>query len=265
MPHIKVKDIQIYYEIYGTGAQSLTLIRGLGADLSTWFPQIPELSRHFRTLVFDNRGAGRTDKPDAPYSMRQMAEDTNGLLEALDIRRTALLGISMGGMIAQEFAIHFADKLSSLILGCTTFGGSESVPPAQETLQAILAGADADEKTLQLQERAVFCDDTIAAHRDAIAAYAAARSRFPIPPDSLARQADAIRRHDTANRLAQIQTPTLIMTGTDDRLIPPENSRLIAARIPGATLKEMPGGHLFMVENPSMFNRAVIEFVKTHP
>jgi len=119
-----------YYEIYGTGAQTLTLIRGLGADLSTWFPQIPELSKHFRT-------------------------DTNCLLEALNIRRTALLGISMGGMIAEEFAIHFPDKSSSPILGCTTFGGSESVPFKQENLEAILAGADADEKTRQLQERAI--------------------------------------------------------------------------------------------------------------
>jgi pimeloyl-ACP methyl ester carboxylesterase len=264
VPHIKVKDIQIYYEIYGTGAQTLTLIRGLGADLSTWFPQIPELSKHFRTLVFDNRGAGRTDKPDAPYSIRQMADDTNGLLEALSIRRTALLGISMGGMIAQEFAIHFPDKLSSLILGCTTFGGSESVPPPHETFMAILAGVDADEKKRQLQERAIFCDDTIARHRDVIVAYAAAKSHFPIPPDSLARQADAIRRHNTASCLGQIQTPTLIMTGTDDRLIPPENSRLIAMRIRGAILKEVPGGHLFMAEYPDVFNRAVIEFVKRH-
>jgi 3-oxoadipate enol-lactonase len=264
VPHIKVSAIQIYYEIYGTGARMLTLIRGLGADLSTWFPQVPELSKHFRTLVFDNRGAGRTDKPDAPYSIKQMADDTNGLLEALDIRRTALLGISMGGMIAQEFAIHFPDKLSSLILGCTTFGGSESVPPPRETLKAILAGADADEKTRRLQEQAVFCDDTIASHRDVIAAYTAAKSLFPIPADSLERQADAIRRHDTASRLDQIQTPTLIMTGTDDRLIPPENSRLIAMRIRGALIKEMPGGHLFMAEYPDVFNRAVIEFVRKH-
>jgi pimeloyl-ACP methyl ester carboxylesterase len=264
VPHIKVNDIQIYYEMYGTGAQTLTLIRGLGTGLSAWLPQIPELSQHFRTLVFDNRGAGRTDKPDAAYSIKQMADDTNGLLETLNIRRTALLGVSMGGMIAQEFGIHFPDKLSSLILGCTTFGGSESVPPPRESIQAILAGADANQETRQLQERAVFCDDTIASRRDVIAAYSTAVSRFPIPPDSLSRQADAIRRHDTASRLGQIQTPTLVMTGTDDRLIPPENSRLIAMRIRGAILKEMPGGHLFMVEYPDVFNRAVIEFVKRY-
>jgi pimeloyl-ACP methyl ester carboxylesterase len=262
VPHLKVDDIQIYYEIHGAGPRTLTLIRGLGSDLSAWFPQVPEFSQHFRTVVFDNRGAGRTDKPDAPYSIRQMAGDTNGLLKALAIQRTALLGISMGGMIAQEFAIHYPEKLSCLILGCTTFGGPESVPPSRETLNAILAGANADEKTRQLQEQAIFCDETIADHRDVIAAYAAARSRFAIPPDSLARQAEAIRKHDTASRLAQIQTPTLVMTGNSDRLIPPENSRLIASRIRGSILKELPGGHLFMTEYPEVFNHTVIEFAK---
>jgi 3-oxoadipate enol-lactonase len=264
VPYIRVGGIQIYYEIHGTGGHTLTMIRGLGSDLLAWFPQIPELSEHFRTVVFDNRGAGRTDKPDEPYSIKQMAEDVNGLLDALHIRRTALLGISMGGMIAQEFAINHPEKLNCLILGCTTLGGPESVPPPPEVLIAILARPDADEKTRQLQERAIFCDDTIANHRDVIVAYTEAKSKFPIPPFSLARQADAIRKHDTASRLGQIQTPTLVMTGTDDRLVPPRNSRLITARIPGAILKEFPGGHLFMTEYPDVFNHAVIDFAKPY-
>jgi pimeloyl-ACP methyl ester carboxylesterase len=264
VPHIKVADIQIYYEIHGSGPQTLTLIRGLGADLRAWFPQIPEFSLHFRTIVFDNRGAGRTDKPNAPYSIKQMADDTQRLLEALEIRRTALLGISMGGMIAQEFAIHYPEKLSCLILGCTTFGGTESVPASKETLAAILAGAGEDEKTRLLQEQAVFCDDTIANHRDVITANAEARSQFPIPQFALFRQADAIRMHDTSTRVGQIQVPTLVMTGTQDRLIPPENSRLIATRIPSAILKELPGGHLFMTEYPDVFNRTVTGFVNQH-
>jgi pimeloyl-ACP methyl ester carboxylesterase len=262
VPHIKVDDIRIYYEIHGEGKQTLTMIRGLGSDLSAWFPQIPEFSKHFKTLVFDNRGAGRTDKPDGPYSMKQMAQDLNGLLGALNIQRTALLGISMGGMIAQEFAIGHPEKLSCLILGCTTFGGSEAIPPSREILNAILAGPDADEKTRRLQEQAMFCADTIANRRDVIAAYTEARSRFPIPQNSLALQAAALRAHDSANRLQQVQTPTLVITGADDRLIPPENSRLIAERIPGAIFNKLPGGHLFMVEYPDAFNRAVIEFVK---
>src|SRR5262249_35540172 len=134
VPQVRAGDIDIYYEIHGSGAPTLTLIRGLGADLCSWFAQIPEFSKHFQTVVFDNRGAGRTSKPDTPYSIRQMAADVNRLLDALHIRRTALLGISMGGMIAQEFAIHYPEKLSCLILGCTSFGGRQCVPIPEATL-----------------------------------------------------------------------------------------------------------------------------------
>jgi 3-oxoadipate enol-lactonase len=260
VPYIKPGDISIYYEIHGEGKQTLTMIRGLGSDLSAWSPQIPEFAKHFRTIVLDNRGAGRTDKPDGPYSIRQMAQDVNGVLEALNIKRTAFLGISMGGMIAQEFAIAWPERLSCLILGCTTFGGPEAIPASREILNAILAGPDADEKTRRLQEQALFCDDTIMNRRDVITAFAETRGRFPIPQRSLALQAAALRGHDTADRLHQIQTPTLVITGTEDRLIPPENSRLIAARIPRAILTKLPGGHLFLFEYPDAFNRAVIEF-----
>jgi pimeloyl-ACP methyl ester carboxylesterase len=264
MPHVRAGDINVYYENHGSGRPILTLIRGLGADLLAWFAQVPELSKHFRTLVFDNRGAGRTDKPDAPYSIRQMASDVNNLLDALDIQRTALLGISMGGMIAQEFALHYPDKLSCLILGCTTFGGPEAVPLPQNMLQAILAGPVADEEVRRLQECALYSDDTILRNRELIAKHAEARSRFPMPPFALARQSAALSSHDTADRLGQIRMPTLVMTGTEDRLIPPDNSRRIAEKIPGAILREMPGGHLFTSEHPDLFNKGVSDFVKRH-
>jgi len=263
VPHVKVNDIQIYYEIHGAGPQTLTMIRGLGADLLAWFAQVPEFSKHFQTIVFDNRGAGRTDKPDGPYSTKQMAEDVNGLLYALNIRRTAILGVSMGGMIAQEFAIQHPEKLSRLILGCTSFGGPEAIPPPMEIWKAMLAGPGVDEKTRGLQEQGLFCDETITNNRAVIADYLAARSKFPIPPHALALQADAISKHDTANRVGRVQTPTLVITGKDDRLVPPGNSAAIAARIPGAILKELSGGHLFMCEYPIDFNRTVIEFVKS--
>jgi pimeloyl-ACP methyl ester carboxylesterase len=264
MPFVRAGDIQVYYEIHGSGPQTVTLIRGLGAGVHSWFPQVPEFSRYFRTIVFDNRGAGRSDKPDAPYSTAQMASDVNHLLEALDVRRTALLGISMGGMIAQEFAIRYKEKLSCLILGCTTFGGPESVSLPPQSLKAILAGPAADDETRRLQECAMYSDETIAKNRAVIAACDEARRAFPIPPFALARQADAIRNHDAADRLGQIQSPTLVMTGREDRLIPPENSRLLVERIPGAIFKELPGGHLFMAEHPDLFNREVIQFVKLH-
>jgi len=169
----------------------------------------------------------------------------------------------MGGMIAQEFAIQHPEKLSRLILGCTSFGGPEAIPPPMEIWKAMLAGPGADEKTRGLQEQGFFCDETITNNRAVIADYLAARSKFPIPPHALALQADAISKHDTANRVGRVQTPTLVITGKDDRLVPPGNSAAIAARIPGAILKELPGGHVFMCEYPIDFNRTVIEFVKS--
>lgn len=262
VPHVKAGDINVYYEIHGSGDQTLTLNRGLGADLLSWFPQVPEFSRHFQTLVFDNRGAGRSDKPDSPYSIQQMASDVNNLLLALQIERTALLGISMGGMIAQEFAIHYPEKLTCLILGCTSFGGPQSVPLPQQMLDAILAGPVADEEVKRLQEQALYSDDTILGNRSVISANVEARGRFPIPRFALARQATALLNHDAANRVEQIRVPTLVVTGMEDRLIPPANSRLLTERIPGATLLELPGGHLFTSEHPDAFNRGVIEFVK---
>ena len=111
MPKQRVGDIDIYYEVHGSGPQTLVMVRGLGSNLCAWYEQTPVLARHFRTVVFDNRGAGRTDKPDAPYSMRQMAADTVGLMDALAIDRAALLGISMGGMITQEFALNYPGRL----------------------------------------------------------------------------------------------------------------------------------------------------------
>jgi pimeloyl-ACP methyl ester carboxylesterase len=264
VPHIYAGDLNVYYEIHGAGTQTLTLIRGMGADLMSWFAQLPEFSRHFRTLVFDNRGAGRTDKPDAPYSTRQMASDVKNLLDTLHIEHTALLGISLGGMVAQEFAIHYPHKLSCLILGCTSFGGPQSVPFPAQFLNAVRAGPTFDGEVRKLQEQAMYSEETIRGRRDVIAAHAESRRMFPMPEFALTRQAEALLSHDAAGRVGEIQVPTLVITGREDRLIPPANSRLLAQRIPGAILEELPGGHLFSTEHPSLFNQRVIEFVHSH-
>jgi pimeloyl-ACP methyl ester carboxylesterase len=170
----------------------------------------------------------------------------------------------MGGMIAQDFAIQYPEKLSCVILASTSFGGSESVPIPQAMLKAILTGPVADEDVRKLLESALYSDDTILRNRAVIAAHAEARSKFPTPRFALERQAAALLNHDAAGYVEQIRVPTLVITGQDDRLIPPANSRLLAARIPGAVLKELPGGHLFSSEHSDLFNRAVIEFVKAY-
>jgi len=264
MPRQRVGDIEIYYEIHGDGPQTLAMIRGLGSNLTAWYEQVPEFSRHFRVVVFDNRGAGRTDKPDAPYSIPQMAADTAGLLAALKMERVALLGISMGGMIAQEFAIAHQDRLSCLVLGCTTCGGKESVGAATPVVAALVAAENANPEQRKLQIRSGFTEDAIANHREVIDRHEKIRAQYLIPPFAYRRQLEAVMGFDVSARLNSIRVPTMVLTGTDDILVPPANSRLVAGKIPGAILKELPGAHQFFTEYPREFNRTVIEFVRAN-
>lgn len=265
MPRQRVGDIEIYYEVHGAGPRTLVLIRGLGSNLLSWYEQLDEFSRHYKCVVFDNRGAGRTDKPDAPYSIKQMADDTAGLMDALGIGRAALLGISMGGMIAQEFALHHQEKLSCLILGCTHFGGAGVAQSPPEIVAAVMAGTNATPQQQKQQLQAVFCDDTIERRPEVVEKHNRIRAQYAIPPFTFARQIAAIGAFNASARLGKIHIPTMVITGRDDRLVAPKNSKLIADRIPGSMLKELPGGHLFMAEYPEQFNRAAIDFVDAHP
>ncbi len=112
MPTQRISDISIYHEVHGDGPQTVVLIHGLTLHSGVFREQTPEFCRHFRTVLFDNRGAGRTDKPDEPYTMRQFAADTAALMNVLQIQRAAVVGVSMGGMIAQEFALNYPERLS---------------------------------------------------------------------------------------------------------------------------------------------------------
>jgi len=264
MPRQRIGNISIFYEEHGDGPP-LVMIRGLGSNLLSWFEQIDVFSRHYKCVVFDNRGAGRTDKPDGPYSIKQMADDTAGLMDALGITRAALLGISMGGMIAQEFALHHQEKLSCLILGCTHFGGQYIAESPPEITAAVMAGTSATPAQLKQQLQAVFCDNTIEHRPEVVEKHNRIRAQYAIPPFAFMRQIQAIGTFESRTRLDQIRVPTMVITGRDDRLVAPENSKLIADRIPGAKLTELPGGHLFMVEYPEQFNRAVIDFIDAHP
>jgi pimeloyl-ACP methyl ester carboxylesterase len=265
MPRQRIGDIEIYYEVHGAGPRTLVMIRGLGSNLLSWYEQIDVLSRRYKCLVFDNRGAGRTDKPDAPYSIKQMADDTAGLMDALGITRAALLGISMGGMIAQEFALNHQEKLSCLILGCTHFGGAGVAQSAPEIVAAVIAGTNATPQQQKQQLQAVFCDDTIEHHPEVVEKSNRIRAQYAIPPFAFARQVAAIGAFDASARLGAIRVPTMVISGREDRLVAPQNSKMIAEKIPGALLKELPGGHLFMAEYPEPFNRAVIDFIDAHP
>jgi pimeloyl-ACP methyl ester carboxylesterase len=265
MPTQRVGDINIYYEVHGEGPQTVVMIHGLTLHSGIFREQTPEFSCHFRTILFDNRGAGRTDKPDEPYTMRQLAADTVGRMNALQVRRAAVMGVSMGGMIAQELALNYPERLSSLVLACTHFGGKGAIRASSDTENAIAAGSAPTPEQRQLQFKALFSDETLERRPEVIEKVNEIRAVHPLPAFALMRRMQALRGHDTAERLKSIEIPTMIMTGQEDRLVVPDNARMIAEHIPNAMLKELPGGHVFFMEHPAEFNSLVIDFIKAHP
>jgi len=267
MPTVKVDDINIYYETHGEG-EPLVLIMGYGGHSGWWAPQIPVFSQEYRVVAFDNRGAGRSDKPDIPYTMEMMAGDIAGLLDAIGIDVAHVYGVSMGGMIAQEFALRYPDRVTSLILGCTNFGGTHQIIPDAEAMTLLF---DLERmKQLTPEERArqmlpfVCSQEFIDNNPDIIERFVTIVAEYVTPIHGYQRQGEAIMRHDTYNRLPQIKAPTLVIVGDADRLAPVENSRLLASRIPDAELVILENtGHGFM-ETAEEANNKVLDFLRRH-
>ncbi|MFQ5924834.1 MAG: alpha/beta fold hydrolase [Dehalococcoidia bacterium] len=269
MPTVKVGDIGIYYEIHGEG-EALVLIMGYGANSGEWFRQIPFLSREYRVVAFDNRGAGRSDKPDVPYTMPMLAQDIAGLLEALAIDVAHIYGVSMGGMIAQEFALCYPQRVISLILGCTLCGGTHTIMPDEEVMTVLFDMERMERLTSEEEARELLpftlTQEFIDNNPDIVEQAIAKRLEYVTPPHGFVRQAEAIMGHDTYERLPQIKAPTLVIAGTGDRLIPVENSRILASRIPNAELVLFEGaGHGFLLEVEEEANKAVLDFLRRHP
>ena len=267
MSKITVGDVTLYCEVHGDG-EPLVLIMGLGGDITRWFRTLPLLAREYRVTAFDNRGAGRSDKPDVPYSMEMMADDIAGLLDALDIPTTHVFGVSMGGMIAQHFALRHPERTISLMLGCTRCGGPHSIP--DDSGAASMLNPDlVDVMTAEERARALlpflWSQEFIDASPAIVEEHIRVTSQYPMDPDAYTRQMAAADAHDTWERLPEITAPTLVIGGDADRLIPAENSRILASRIPGAELVMMPGlGHGFYSEANEEVCRILIDFMKRH-
>jgi len=267
MPRIKVGDVNLNYDAAGKG-EPLLLIMGLGASSALWDPElITGLAGTFRTITFDNRGTGQSDKPDAPYSIEMFADDAAGVLDQLDIARAHIFGVSMGGMIAQEFALRHPKRTATLTLGCTTAGGKHAVPPPPESLKILTAPregvspADVIRRGWPLGHTPKY----IAEHRDLLESAIPRLLAHPTPPFAFQRQFEATYGLNTYDRLPQIKAPTLVVTGAEDVLIPAKNSEIIAARIPGAKLHIIAdAGHAFM-DALDEFLKVFVPFVKSHP
>ena len=262
----KVQGIDLHYEVQGAGYH-LVLIRGLGSNADHWYCQTPAFSSCYSVVAFDNRGIGRSEKPDVPYTISVMAGDTVGLMDAIGISKAHILGISMGGMIAQEIALRYPQRVHGLILACTHFGGDRAVRPSEEIARIfgeyIFTGS---QEAAQYTPKCLFTERTLREAPDVVKRYQEVSRRFPPTSDVLIRQWEAIQGHDTWEDLPQIQAPTLVLSGSDDVLVPPENSRILAKRIPNAQLQVIEGGgHQFLVEKADAFNQAVLEFLEALP
>ena len=265
MPKVKVNEIEMYYEIHGQG-DPLVLIMGLRRNAEWWYRQIPVLSQHFTVLAFDNRGAGRSDKPKQEYTIRLFAEDTAALMGAVGIPRAHVLGISMGGYIAQEFAINYPEKVKSLILGCTSAGGDRAVRMGPERMVKFTANEGlTPEQILRKDMDIYFSDKFVRENPERIEEFVEISLKHYQPAFAFFQQFDACLKHDTADRSGRITAPALIMTGDDDPLVPPENSYILKALLPSAELVLFPAcRHCFFLEAADEFNQEAIAFFKTH-
>jgi len=276
MSTARVGDIELYYEDHGSG-EPLLCIMGLAADSMAWVLQTPDFSKRHRTIIFDNRGVGRSSKPRGPYSIAQMADDAAALLDALDIPRAHVLGVSMGGMIAQELAIRHPERVRGLVLACTFPEPDPDVLAQRETGLATFGGSVGADGTAQLDASGidpfaffqmllpkVFNVSFIETELPRLMELFGGALQYGFDMDAVLAQVEATMNHRTTDRLHAVKAPTLVLTGDCDQLIGCANSDVIAKHIPGAKLVKIPGGsHGFNFETPEVFNREVLGFLET--
>jgi pimeloyl-ACP methyl ester carboxylesterase len=277
MPKAKVGDINIHYEIQGKG-ETILMIPALAVGSSTcFFRQIPGLARQYRVIAIDNRGSGLSDKPDFPYSMEMMADDAVGLLNNLGVGMTHIYGLSMGGMIAQHLALRHPGMVASVILISTSCGGKHVVPSDQEYVATLFSADRTAEERLRgrfhtaeesLRDRLhfLFTQKFIDGNPKIIEEFMSVHLHPPPTLQTLIRHSEAIIMHDTHDRLRDLNIPTLVIGGGDDKVQPIENARILARQIPNAELVVMNGlRHLIPIELPEDLNKVIADFLKRHP
>jgi len=249
--------VHVAWEERGSG-DPLLLIQGIGYARWSWEPVLPGLAERYRVLVFDNRGIGESAKPAGPYTAGEMAADALQVLDEAGAERAHVLGASLGGMIAQEVAVQAPDRVEKLVLCCTTPGGEATVPMPAATVTLFREAATlAPEVALRR-----FVENALAPGARAELVDDLYRRRLENPPDPVGWQGQAAAGTGFAGADGVITAPTLIVTGTEDNVVDPRNSGVLARRIAGARLERLEGaGHLFFWEQPDAFVRIVTEFL----
>jgi pimeloyl-ACP methyl ester carboxylesterase len=263
MPLVQSYEVGLHCEVYGDG-EPVIFIPGFGNGLWIWFKQVPFFAERFRTVVFDPRGISRSEKPEGSVTVAQLAKDVEGLLGALNLESAHIVGASFGGFVAQEFALAYPEQVRSLTLSCTSFGGIKHVMPSPETLQAM-----ASTKGLNTEERVrqnlllAFSPDFLQNKRSEVEQIIELRAANPVPEYAYLQQLQAAISFSTEERVESIAVPTLVITGDADVIVPPVNSKNLAAKIPHAELRIVTGGsHTYFIEQAEEFNEIVSGFIR---
>jgi len=270
MPQVRVGQINTYCEVHGRG-EPLLLITSMGSDVNAWRLQTPVFSQKYRVVTFDNRGSGRSDAPDVPYSIAMMADDTAGLMDALGIEKAHVLGKSMGGYIAQEVAIRHPGRVRSLILASTSAGPHVAETPLLRGWAETAMKGLSKRRLFQVMLPFIFSDYTFEDPEMVDMAIEIIGGRaIPRNGDAESPQSSALRRqfiacveHFARGRLNAVTAPTLVVAGRDEFFIPLELCRELAASIPNARLAILEsGGHALNEDIPEEFNRTVLQFLE---
>lgn len=257
---IKVNGVNLYYEVHGTG-MPLILIAGFTCDTLLWTPLLPQLSRHFKVLIFDNRGAGQSDSPDASFTIEDMAQDTLELIDRLQLQKPHLLGHSMGGCIAQTLAERHPDRISKLAL-CNSLIRLNSVSTwCQRFFLHLREDGTATERLSEGIMPWLFSQDFLSDPAKA-EELIALQLKNPHPQSTIGfkRQLEALTAFDSSQWFHRIKSPTLVINGEEDILCPRDSLEL-ARGIANAKLVNFPHvGHLPLVEQPALFSKVIIDF-----
>ena len=238
MPYVKVNDITMYYEIHGEG-EPLVLIPGWGGEISSIAGLIADFARDYQVIAIDNRGTGRTDKPDSPWSIETMADDIAGVLDTLGIQRTHIVGISMGSMIAMMIAAKYPDRVNGLVLHV----GFTRITFLVKTIMNLIPYLPGGKKKMDAGMAAIL------------------GQKYPPTPASFRRQGEAVVAFDGRKYLGRIRAPTIVINATRDQFVPQTISRELAGGIAGARLILLDGDHTISRTNPELFVGLAHEFL----
>lgn len=263
MPYLDdsgASGVHTWYEQQGAG-EPVVLIGGLSSTVETWGRLADLLAERYRVVRPDNRGSGRSrlDPDSGDRSMQAFAADLLRLLDGLGLERVHLVGASMGGMIVQQFAVTWPERLLSLTVACSHCGGADAVAAPEETVRKLVAASSGGGEAVRRGLEVVAHPESFTLRREALDYYQWTKETWPHSPQEIQRRMAAVAQYDVSEAIRSIRVPTLVITGAQDILVPVENSRRIAERIPGARLALIEGGaHIFFLEQADAMARELI-------